>query len=113
MITIYTDVHDVHSGGANSMNGKMVPYLDMPVRGFEIANGIRSSAIDDVLLPAQFEIARDQRVPRQPYIEFVSRAWNKWASTRNAAMHYRWRGPPVAPSVSRTHLQTESSGTTP
>jgi hypothetical protein len=36
---------------------------------------------DDVLLPDQFEIATDQRVHRQPYIEFVSKAWNEWAIT--------------------------------
>ncbi|WP_277962669.1 histone deacetylase family protein [Pseudomonas sp. RIT-To-2] len=84
MLTVFSDKHRLHHGQGEMVNGEVHPCFEIPSRAETVLQRVRQQNIGDVVAPHDFGIARILRIHDQPYLEFLSCAWDRWAAEGNS-----------------------------
>ncbi|MDJ0758968.1 MAG: histone deacetylase family protein [Woeseiaceae bacterium] len=80
MFTIYSDDHRLHHGKAELNDGQLMPCHEKPERADSVLAAIQSSAVGDVIEPADFGLEPVLAVHTAGYIDFLQNAWSLWAA---------------------------------
>lgn len=80
MLTVYSDLHRLHHGHAELIDGEMKPCFEMPSRADFILERVRETKLGDVIAPASFGLDPVHRIHDKGFIAFLRGAWDEWSA---------------------------------
>lgn len=81
MLIIYSDKHHLHHGNTELIDGELKPCFEMPSRADIVLARARTVGLGEVIEARCFGLEPVLRIHRPDFVEFLSTAWNQWAST--------------------------------
>ena len=81
MITIYSDVHNLHSGLLDPRSDdSWKPSAECPQRANNVAAAVQQSGLGDIRSPEAFDESKYLSVHSADYLAFLANVWTDWES---------------------------------
>ena len=92
MKTIFSPLHNGHSGQMELVAGAIVPGFEKPSRAEIIRKRVESEKLGPIMPPVEHDIALAKRVHRADYIDFLPTVWPLWQASgkSGSAMPFTW-----------------------
>lgn len=79
MLTVYSELHQLHHGQLEMMGGELVPVFEKPARAEVVLARIREVGLGQVRAPQAFGKEPILRVHRPRFVHFLQTAWDEWS----------------------------------
>lgn len=92
MLTVYSEEHKLHDGGAELSAGQLVPCFEAPSRVETIVARVRSVGLGPVVAPGDHGRGPIERVHSPRFVEFLATAWEQWRARgrTDGALPFTW-----------------------
>lgn len=110
MLTFYNELHSLHAGRVEMLDGAPVPCFEKPERADFVLAELQRRNLGQIVTPQRVPLMSLERIHSQRYLEFLRQAWQEWvaldpANAERDALPWVW---PIR--TLRTDLEPQNFG---